>query len=618
MNQDQKDLKNKRPLEEVEIGSDTKRQKLTYTGILPIGKSNIEAVIRSGYYVDKTKHAETLFKEEATVFLSRPRRFGKSLFVSTLEEIAKGNKELFQDCYIYNSGYDWKKHPVIRVDFSKIDNNNSESVKYTLINRLYDIVCAYNIKIDSPTEKTLIKDYTINLINKLILKFTELKKTDSSYEPKVVILVDEYDAPFINQSDPIIKEENCLIVREFLTVIKSLTSNNFIKLEFVTGVSAYCFKECQSGPNNLKDITLSKNYSDIAGYREKEDLLQEGSAYIKRIDELAKIKKVSRDTFVSKMRCKYNGYKFTVGEGTIPVYNPWSTLRFLEEGKLNNYWYNSGTPTFLTKRADDSYFDIDFNENIIATEYKLTSPKENELSMIGKMFQSGYLTIDKYKELSDEEKKIWDEAWDSDTRPLLVKFPNDEVRESFKDSLYEELNETVKSKGKTSEDNLINFLVAVDIDGFMSTLESSFSSIPYFFFLQEQNKNEAFYHSVFHAFLRGAKLNPESEKCSNLGRIDIVINSIPNITYLFELKHGQDAHTAIEQTQNTKYIQQYVRQNKDIVVIGINFDSDKRNFNDYKCKYYDSKGNEISDRDAFLDHLDERKKSRNRVTRQRE
>ncbi|TDG95460.1 PD-(D/E)XK nuclease domain-containing protein [Cardinium endosymbiont of Culicoides punctatus] len=196
-----------------------------------------------------------------------------------------------------------------------------------------------------------------------------------------------------------------------------------------------------------------------------------------------------------------------------------------------------------------------------------------------------------------------------------VKFPNDEVRESFKDSLYEELNETVKSKGKTSEDNLINALVAVDIDGFMSTLESSFSSIPYFFFLQEQNKNEAFYYSVLHAFLRGAKLNPESEKCSNVGRIDIVVNSIPNITYLLELKHDQNAHTAIEQTKNTKYIQQYVRQNKDIVVIGINFDSDKRNFNDYECKYYDFQGNEISDRDAFLDHLDKRKKNLSRDTR---
>ncbi|WP_133282180.1 AAA family ATPase, partial [Cardinium endosymbiont of Culicoides punctatus] len=427
MHQDSKDLGNKRPLEDVKIGSDTKRQKLEYTGILPIGKSSIEAVIRSGYYVDKTKHAETLFKEEATVFLSRPRRFGKSLFVSTLEEIAKGNKELFQDCYIYNSGYDWKKYPVIRVDFSNIDNNTPDILKESLIDVLDDIALSYNIDIKGNAIKTRFR--------RLIEALSSL---NGDYDNKIVILVDEYDAPFINQSDPIIKEGNRLIVREFLTVIKSLSSKGFIKLEFVTGVSAYCFKECQSGPNNLKDITLSPSYSDIAGYKEKEDLLQEDSPYYKRIKQLAEEQKLDPVRIVSYMRSKYNGYKFATHKDTVAVYNPWSTLRFLEDGKLNNYWYNSGTPTFLTKRADDSYFDIDFSQNIITTEYKLTSPKENELSMIGKMFQSGYLTIDKY------EPPLNQGELPSDTKPLLVKFPNDEVRESFKDSLYEELNETVK------------------------------------------------------------------------------------------------------------------------------------------------------------------------------
>ncbi|WP_165941901.1 AAA family ATPase [Cardinium endosymbiont of Culicoides punctatus] len=611
MHQDPKDLENKRPLEEVEIGSDSKRQKYGYDNI-PIGVVSIEEMLSTQYYVDKTNHAYTLMSGvNKFIFLSRPRRFGKSLFVSTLEEIAKGNKELFQDCYIYNSGYDWKKYPVIRVDFSKVDNDDSELLKHTLINRLYDIACEYDVKIDIPTEKNPIKDYTINLINKLYSKFIELKKTDESYEPKIVVLVDEYDAPFINQSDPVIKESNRLIVRDFLGVIKSLSIDNKIKLEFVTGVSAYCFKECNSGPNNLDDITLDQDYATIAGYREKEDLLQEGSAYYKRIKELAEEQELDTNTIISHMRSKYNGYKFATHKNTISVYNPWSTLKFLKHGILNNYWYNTGTPTFLTKRVDDSYFNIDFSQNIITTEYKLTSPKENELNMVGKMFQSGYLTIDKY------EPPLKKGELASDTKPLLVTFPNDEVKESFYNSLSEEIEESLKSKGRDSEDNVRNSLINVDIDGFISTLESSFSSIPYFLFLQEQNKNEAFYHSVLHAFLRGAKLNPESEKCSNLGRIDIVINSIPSLTYIFELKHGQDANTALKQTENTKYIQQYIRQNKDIVVIGINFDSEDRNLNDYECKYYDSKGNEIPDRDAFLDHIGNRKKNRNRVNRQR-
>ncbi|WP_133282373.1 AAA family ATPase [Cardinium endosymbiont of Culicoides punctatus] len=599
--------------EDMQIDNNTKRQKLEYTGILPIGKSSIEAVIKSGYYVDKTKHAETLFKEEATVFLSRPRRFGKSLFVSTLEEIAKGNKELFQDCYIYNSGYDWKKYPVIRVDFSKMDKNNSEILKESILNELYTISNSYEIEMEKPNKKTLPNTYLKDLINKLVSNYTELKKTNSSYEPKVVVLIDEYDASFINQSDPTIKEENRLIVREFLGVIKSLTSNNFIKLEFVTGVSAYCFKDCKSGPNNLKDITLSPRYSNIAGYREKEDLLQEGSPYYKRIKKLAEEKELDPETIVSYMRSKYNGYKFATPKNTVAVYNPWSTLRFLEEGILNNYWYNSGTPTFLTKRADDSYFNIDFR-NIITTEYKLTSPKENELSMIGKMFQSGYLTIDKY------EPPLNQGELPSDTKPLLVKFPNDEVEESFYNSLSEEIEQSLQSKLRKDEflipEKINKTLSNVDIDTFITVIKSLFSGIPFNLSQQDQNKNEAYYHTVLHAILECSDMDPQNENTTNQGKIDIVLNSLPYVTYILELKHNASADVAMDQIDNKSYKDKFLTKGKGIVAIGINFDSAKakRNLVHHKYKFYDESGNEILDKDDFLDYI-KNKKVRSRATR---
>ncbi|WP_165941958.1 AAA family ATPase, partial [Cardinium endosymbiont of Culicoides punctatus] len=315
-------------------------------------------MLSTQYYVDKTDHAYKLMSGvNKFIFLSRPRRFGKSLFVSTLEAIAKGNKELFQDCYIYNSGYDWKKYPVIRVDFGGKGNITPDNLILYLEDKLKDVASDYKLTITGDTFQSRLENLVKNMTNL------------SGYANKIVVLVDEYDATFINQSDPIIKESNRLIVRDFLTEIKTLSDNNKIKLEFVTGVSAYCFKECKSGPNNLDDITLDQDYETIAGYRE-EDLLQEGSAYIKRIDELAKRKRVSRDVFVNKMRSKYNGYQFSIEEDTdeedttekhhisVSVYNPWSTLKFLKHGKLNNYWYNSGTPTFLTKNIDDSYFDI--------------------------------------------------------------------------------------------------------------------------------------------------------------------------------------------------------------------------------------------------------------------
>ncbi|TDG95352.1 hypothetical protein CCPUN_04460 [Cardinium endosymbiont of Culicoides punctatus] len=311
---------NKR-VREVEIGSDSKRQRLTYTGVLPIGKSSIEAVIRSGYYVDKTYHAEKLFKEEATVFLSRPRRFGKSLFVSTLEAIAKGNKELFQDCYIYNSGYDWKKYPVIRVDFGGKGNMTPDNLLLYLEDKLKDVASDYKLTVTGDTFQSRLEN--------LVKNMTDL----NGYANKIVVLVDEYDAPFINQSDPVIKESNRLIVRDFLTEIKILADNNKIKLEFVTGVSAYSFKECKSGPNNLNDITLDKNYATIAGYKE-EDLLQEGSVYSKKIDELAEERNISRDILIGEIRAMYNGYKFHPEDKTISVYNPLSTLMFLSRNEL--------------------------------------------------------------------------------------------------------------------------------------------------------------------------------------------------------------------------------------------------------------------------------------------
>ncbi|WP_165941927.1 AAA family ATPase [Cardinium endosymbiont of Culicoides punctatus] len=303
------DLEKKRPLD-IEISCDTKRKKLEYTGILPIGKSSIEAVIRSGYYVDKTDHAETLFKEEATVFLSRPRRLGKSLFVSTLEEIAKGNKELFQDCYIYNkTNYDWKKYPVIRLDFSRLVNETPENLKESIQRSLQRTAIKYGIeskilayrkalkKISSKEENDFFQEYCIDLVDNLI--------TLEGYEPKVVVLVDEYDAPFINQSYPGVKESNRLIVRNFLTVIKSLSGDNKIKLEFVTGVSSYCFRDTYSGPNNLNDITLSPDYTTVAGYKE-EDLLNKDSVYYKRINRLAEKRNISSDVLVGEIRAMYN------------------------------------------------------------------------------------------------------------------------------------------------------------------------------------------------------------------------------------------------------------------------------------------------------------------------
>ncbi|TDG94587.1 hypothetical protein CCPUN_07790 [Cardinium endosymbiont of Culicoides punctatus] len=529
------------------------------------------------------------------IFLSRPRRFGKSLFVSTLEEIAKGNKELFQDCHIYNkTNYDWKKYPVIRVDFSNMDKNNSEILKESILNELYTISNSYEIEMEKPNKKTLSNTYLKELINKLYSKFVELKKTDESYEPKVVVLIDEYDAPFINQSDPIIKEENRLIVRDFLGVVKSLSLDNKIKLEFVTGVSAYCFKECLSAPNNLNDITLDKNYETIAGYKE-EDLLQEGSVYSKKIDELAEERNISRDILIGEMRDMYNGYKFHPGEDTISVYNPLSTLMFLSRNELDNYWINTGTPTFLVNKINKLNADINFSTKPIeVVKSKLIEHNEDNLTIEGAMFQAGYLTIKGYKNKIEKERFI------RPNEPILLKFPNDEVEDSFYDFLVLEFKKKSKSEGEKIKDKIITKLNDIDIEGFVKVIRSCISSIPSNLSNPKHNRNEAYYHTALHCFLEGAALNPLSEHATSGGRIDIVIDSLIDVTYIFELKHDQSSNTALGQIEGNDYREKFLYKDKNIVLIGLNFSSKIRNVKQkFDFSIYDEEGKQTT-KDTIL------------------
>ncbi|WP_165941872.1 AAA family ATPase [Cardinium endosymbiont of Culicoides punctatus] len=597
MHQDTKDLENKRPLADVSIGSDSKRQKLGYENI-PIGIVSIEEMLSTQYYVDKTDHAYKLMSGvNKYIFLSRPRRFGKSLFVSTLEEIAKGNKELFQDCYIYNSGYDWKKYPVIRVDFGGKGNMTPDNLLLYLEDKLKDVASNYKLTVTGDTFQSRLEN--------LVKNMTDL----DGYANKIVVLVDEYDAPFINQSDPVIKESNRLIVRDFLTEIKSLTSSNFIKLEFITGVSAYSFKECKSGPNNLNDITLDKNYATIAGYKE-EDLLQEGSVYSKKIDELAEERNISRDILIGEIRAMYNGYKFHPEDKTISVYNPLSTLMFLSRNELDNYWINTGTPTFLVNKMNKLNADINFStQPIEVVKSNLIEHNEDNLTIEGAMFQAGYLTIKGYK------NKLGQGKFRRPNEPILLEFPNDEVEDSFYDFLVPEFKKKSKSEGEKIKDKIITKLKDIDLEGFVKVIRSCMSSIPSNLSNPKHNRNEAYYHTALHCLLEGAELNPLSEHATSEGRIDIVINSLSDVTYIFELKHDQNSNTALGQIEGNNYREKFLYKDKNIVLIGLNFSSKMRNVEQkFDFVIYDEEGNQTT-KDTILgnrQHVSNRE-----VTRQR-
>lgn len=279
MQKERENLGIKRPKEDIEQIIDHMTN-MDINSELPIGVASIKNMLSTLYYVDKTDYAYKLLSGVPKyVFLSRPRRFGKSLFVSTLEEIAKGNKELFKNCWIGKSDYKWAKYPVIRLSFSDLSNKTPEKLEEDLKKSLYNIALQYNIasKMTNPIGEDSVQSYCRSLIESLI-------GLGKGYEKEVVVLIDEYDTPFINVEDDTIKEGNLKVVRDFLTVIKGLSDQ--IKLEFVTGVSAYCFNDCNSGPNNLCDITLKPDYAYITGYKET-DLLDPHSKYYKRIIDIA-------------------------------------------------------------------------------------------------------------------------------------------------------------------------------------------------------------------------------------------------------------------------------------------------------------------------------------------
>src|SRR3990167_6603492 len=298
---------------------------------LPVGIQSIEEIIRDGYiYVDKTQFAKKLITEGKYYFLSRPRRFGKSLFLNTLEEILSGNKELFKECQIYESDYDWQIYPVIFFDFSLIANRDPIEFKESLKRKLQNIGTEYGLSITAPTVQEGLEALVVGL---------------SKENNRVVILIDEYDQPIINNLKHLeIAEQNRDLLKDFFGTIKGL--DKYLKFTFFTGVSKFSQVSLFSGPNNLTDITMDPEYGEMMGYTE-EEVKQSFNKHIQSITKERNLlgKKTSEREILDEIRQWYNGYRFSERESS--VYNPYSTLRFLAQGKTESYWYSTGTPSFL-------------------------------------------------------------------------------------------------------------------------------------------------------------------------------------------------------------------------------------------------------------------------------
>ena len=504
---------------------------------LPIGIQTFSEIINKNYlYIDKTNIAYNLItKESKYIFLSRPRRFGKSLFLDTLHNIFEGNKELFQGLDIYDK-WDWEvKHPVIKISWDG-DLQTLDSLKTIALDTFKFNQQRLGVQCDNTNDAgSCLRDLIV--------------KSYQKYNQQVVILIDEYDRPILDTIDNI---KQSRINREFIKGLYSILKgyDQYIKFVFLTGVSKFSKSSIFSGLNMLEDISLNKYYGNICGYTQN-DVETTFLPYLKGVD-------------LEKVKSWYNGYNFLEDD----VYNPFDLLLFIKnEFKYSNYWFSTGTPTFLIKLIEKNNYFLPQLSNLTVDEKLLNSFDIDNIDLEVILYQAGYLTID---------EMIIDE--DLDLIEYKLKLPNKEVKSSLNDiilkQLYKEPNANIQKR------SIIKALKTNNMDDLKLSIISMFASIPYNNYTKNDIQHyEGFYASIIYVYLQSLGVQITGEDVTNRGRIDLTV-FIENSIYIIEFKVGYG--DALQQIREKNYHQKYLNKNKDIYLIGINFDEQKKNISSFK------------------------------------
>ncbi len=506
---------------------------------LPIGKQEFKGLIESNcIYIDKTEFLIKLINSSAPVFLSRPRRFGKSLMVNTFKELFKGNKELFKETYAYNN-WDFERiYPVIRLDLSRVFGDTAKEIDKQLCELVRDHAENFEISIAKKTSSNI-------ALNQLIKK--------AGKDKTVVILIDEYDAPILDNLDnpnlPGIKK----VLRAFYKIIKA--SEEYIRFIFITGISKFTHVGVFSAMNHLEDITLDSSYATVAGYTEQEIC----AAFSQQIALVKTKHALSEKLFWEKLAHYYDGYSW---DGEHFVYNPLSILRFLKSnGDFIPYWMETGSPEYIIRYAEDKKFDITKFEQLKVLNTFLSKRDIDRASPESFLTQAGYLTIKKREEES-----------------YTLDFPNQEVRRSFCELILNAQYATVDSDILNVNEKLGEALNAQNVDKMIDQFKIIYSSIPYVHF--DSNKTEHFYSSLLLMYLQAAGFDAFPERLSNKGRLDLSIQYKERV-YIFELKVSS-AQKAIEQIIEKNYAGAY--KNKQVTLVGLQIDFDERNIVTYKSE----------------------------------
>ena len=506
---------------------------------------NFEKLRREGYlYVDKTEYIWQLINPAGeSYFLSRPRRFGKSLTVSTLKAVFEGKKELFKGLAIYDKPYDWKQHPIIHLDMNGRDFGTLEKMEERFRQMLMEQAAVNGVTLKAGASDTM---------------FHELIKTLHDKGGDVVLLLDEYDKPILNNISKENRSEFLDALKVFYSVIKE--KSGMLRLAFITGVSKFCHVSLFSDLNNLTDITMNAKYATMLGYTQSEFEFY----FADRIEQTAKLLNMPKEQLLPEIKAWYDGYRFE--ETAESVYNPVSLASFFGNGgKFNNYWFSTGTPSFLLELVKKTRFDFDNALTKPVSAMAFNAFEIDKIDPLTLLLQTGYLTI---KSMVKKYNMPW--YW--------LDFPNREVSFSFNTSL-------VNAYTRKSDNSVVNFCEQLadamdsgDVKQLRKTMEVFFAGIPY----DLHHKNESNFQNIFFALFRLLGYYIKAESRTNDGRIDAVAET-EKFVFLFEFKLDKD-DTALSQIKDKKYFKQYELSQKKIFLNGVAFDTETGRIADWQTE----------------------------------
>ncbi|MCF0188924.1 MAG: ATP-binding protein [Bacteroidaceae bacterium] len=511
--------------------------------LFPIGVQDFRSIIEDGFcYVDKTELVYKLVKSGRNAFLSRPRRFGKSLLCTTLKYYMLGERELFRGLAIERLEKDWVRRPVLHIDFNRS--------KYESVDDLTEMLSICLSQWEEVYGKV---DYETSLASRFA---GIMRRAHERSGQKVAVIIDEYDKPLLDvMHDRELQDRMRTQLKSFYGQMKSGDAD--IQFVFLTGVTKFSKVSVFSDLNNIQDISMNDDYAGICGITQEEVDANFGED----IGRMAAKRGLAYGEMRQQLRDTYDGYHFS--PCMLDVYNPFSLLQALQNSDLQHYWFASGTPTFLIRLLKNANYDLRRLSGIQVTASRLGDISEPERDPVPILFQSGYLTVKDY-----DPRFNW----------YSLDFPNVEVRQGFFDALIPQYNLRTDAYG---EDFCIaNFVMAVergDIDGFMERLKALFADIPYTQASDKRRVLEQQYQNVVYIVFTLMGFYTEVEHHTSMGRIDLVVKT-PQYIYIMELKVGKGtAEEAMRQIEDSHYADPYAADPRVLYKVGVGFDPDTNN-----------------------------------------